>query len=124
MGRYSLVLDGLTGGYMASFAAWFVGLYHDFLAWIVDLFSGLFDWLKDILLWLAKTIFSSMMDGLASLVESIPVPDFMAQAGSFFGNLPTGVVYFLHYFAVSEGLAFIISALLLRFILRRIPFIG
>ncbi|MOA51113.1 hypothetical protein D3C78_1742180 [compost metagenome] len=64
------------------------------------------------------------MDAFASLVEAIPVPDFLANAGSFLGGLPAGVVYFFDFFAVPEGIAMICSALLLRFVLRRIPFIG
>lgn len=39
-------------------------------------------------------------------------------------SLPPAVWYFLDLFAVSQGLPMVLSALVSRFIVRRIPFIG
>lgn len=88
--------------------------------WIVE-FT---DWLLEILLWLPRELFALFMDALASLVESIPVPDFVNQAAGAFGSIPSNVLFFAHYFAVSEGIAFVLAAYLIRFIIRRIPMIG
>lgn len=87
--------------------------------WISDALQ----WLLDALLWIPKKLWAELLDGFASAVESIPVPDFMANASSFFQGIPPGIVFFLDFFAVGEGLAMVISALVLRFVLRALPFV-
>jgi hypothetical protein len=93
-------------------------------AWFAEKMQQFVDWLFELLQWLPKKIFSAVFDGLAKLLEMIPVPDFITSAGSFFGGIDPGIAYVLNFLAVNEGLAMIISALILRFVLRRIPLIG
>lgn len=88
--------------------------------WIVE-FT---DWLLETLLWLPRELFKLIMDALASVIEAIPVPDFVSEAAGAFGSIPGNVLFFAHYFAVSEGIAFVLSAYLIRFLIRRIPLIG
>lgn len=57
-----------------------------------------------------------------NLLSYIPVPDWMQNIGSF--TLPPGVVWFAQALELPAGAAIIGSSLLLRFIIRRIPFIG
>ncbi|MOA27543.1 hypothetical protein D3C78_1484260 [compost metagenome] len=109
---------------MEKFTNWIAEQLKALLDWCLALFTGFLEWLLELVEWIPKSIWSALLDGLASILEALPVPDFMAQAGGFFGNLPTTVVYFLQFFAVAEGIGFILSALLLRFLLRRIPLIG
>ncbi len=92
--------------------------------WLKETLVSLLDWLLEIILWAPKKLWSLLLDGLASVIEALPVPDFVASAGSFFGNIPPGVIYFFQFFAIGEGLAMIALALVLRFALRRIPLIG
>lgn len=92
--------------------------------WLKETLASLLDWVLQVLLWAPKKVWSLILDGLASVIEGLPVPDFVAQAGSFFGNIPGSVVYFFQFFAVAEGLAMVSLALILRFALRRIPLIG
>lgn len=92
--------------------------------WLKETLASLLDWLLEIILWAPKKIWSLMLDGLASAIEALPVPSFVTQAESFFGNIPASVVYFFQFFAIGEGLAMISLALVLRFALRRIPLIG
>ncbi|MGX5724805.1 DUF2523 family protein [Metapseudomonas otitidis] len=94
------------------------------LGWFKAAFETLLGWWLDFVLWLPKKVWGYVFDGLATVIEKLPVPDFVSQAGSFMSQLPSGVVFFFQYFAVAEGLAMITASLLLRFILRRIPFIG
>ena len=99
--------------FFASIVDWFYSLFTDTLDWIVEFFE-----------WLGKSTFEGIMDALASVLESIPAPSFVTNAGSYFGNIPGTIVYFFDFFAIAEGIAMITSALILRFLLRRIPFIG
>ncbi len=41
-----------------------------------------------------------------------------------FQNIPNGIWYFLDLFSLNEGLNFILTAYVARFVIRRIPFIG
>lgn len=82
------------------------------------------DWLRDLLLWVPKKIWGLILDGLAAVINAIPVPDWLADAGGLFGALPDGVVYFVQAFELGTGLAVIVGAYVLRFLIRRIPIIG
>lgn len=99
-------------------------MLNDALAWIAKLFLGILEWLLELVAWVPKKIWELLLDALASAIEAIPVPDFVASAGNWFGGIPSTVIYFGQFFAVAEGLAMIMSALVLRFVLRRIPLIG
>ncbi|WP_350446827.1 hypothetical protein ABS648_23285 [Pseudomonas solani] len=99
-------------------------LWDKISTFFVELFEKVLGWLLDLALWLPKKLWGAILDGLATLIEKIPVPEFLANAGSFFDQIPTGVVFFMQYFAVAEGLSMVTVALLLRFIVRRLPVIG
>ncbi len=109
---------------MEKFTNWIADQINALLDWLLSLLTGTLEWILELVAWIPKAIWASLLDALASMIEVLPVPDFILDAGVFFGNLPTTVVYFLQFFAVAEGFGFIMGALILRFILRRIPFIG
>ncbi|MCY1435557.1 hypothetical protein D9M71_516560 [compost metagenome] len=92
--------------------------------WLKETLVSLLDWLLEIILWAPKKVWGLLLDGLASVIESLPVPSFLGSVESFFANIPASVVYFFQFFAIGEGLAMITLALVLRFALRRIPLIG
>ncbi len=82
------------------------------------------EWLKDLLLYLPKKWWADMLDALAGFLESLPVPDFVIQAQQSMSGIPSTVLFFAGKFAIAEGVAMILAALLARFLLRRIPLIG
>lgn len=88
------------------------------------MFDEILQWLKDFFLWLPRKLWAELLDGLASLLEAIPVPDFMIQAQAAFGGIGGNVLFYAQKFAVGEGIAMILAAYVLRFVVRRIPFIG
>lgn len=81
-------------------------------------------WLKETLLWIPRKLWAELLDGLNAVLHAIPAPDFMTDAAGFMSGIPAQVVWVLNLFAVPEGVAMILSALTLRFIVRRIPLIG
>jgi len=91
---------------------------------MLDYLEAFAQWLKDLLLWLPLKLWEMLLDGLASVIEALPVPDFLAAAQGLFSGVGGNVLYVLGLFAVPEGIGMIISALILRFIIRRIPLIG
>lgn len=82
-----------------------------YLAWLSDEIQALFLWML-----------SAFLNGLAALVELLPVPDFMLDVPSFY--LPPGVMFFASAFELDYGIGVVVSAYTARFILRRIPGIG
>lgn len=109
---------------LSGFADWLLGIIESFVQWLTDTVVAIIEWIGEFLLWCLQKVWELLLAGLAEVFEAIPAPDFMTQAGGFFGGIPTTVVYFLQFFAVAEGLSFIATALVLRFIIRRIPLIG
>lgn len=81
------------------------------LKWLADELKAFFLWLYD-----------SILSGFAALLEMIPVPEFMANVGTF--SLPSGVAYFASAFELPFAMGVIVAAYTARFILRRIPVIG
>lgn len=86
--------------------------------------SDLLQKLLDILLYIPKKILELILYGLASLIEAIPVPDFIQNIPALFSQIGAYVWYFLDPFQIGTGLSIILSAYVLRFLIRRIPFIG
>ncbi len=91
---------------------------------IADALSKFSQWLMDLLLWIPKKLFELIMDVFASLFEALPVPDFIIRASDAFSGISGNVLFFASKFAIAEGLAIYIGALILRFIIRRLPLIG
>lgn len=69
-------------------------------------------------------IWNQILDGCLYLLNLIPVPSWAQNSGGIFSNIPSGVAYFLSIFEVNFGLGILGSALLIRFTIRRLPFIG
>lgn len=91
---------------------------------IADALSKFGQWLLDALLWIPRKLWAELLDVFAKIIEAMPVPDFVAHAQNLFNGIPGSVIYFANFFAIGEGLTMVLGAYLLRFILRRIPFIG
>lgn len=79
------------------------------------------DSLIDIFLWIPRQIFSAFVDGLIFLFNLIPVPDFLSNMD--LSGL-SAIGWWLGVFEIPLGMSIVMSALLARFILRRVPLIG
>lgn len=84
----------------------------------------MFEWLKELLLWVPQHLWDLMLDGLASVIEALPVPDWLSSLSSWGAGMPSAVGFVLHAMKVPEGLAMLFSAYVIRFLIRRIPVIG
>ena len=83
----------------------------ELLDYILEQTKNLFQW-----------FWEKIMGALASLIEIIPVPDFLLNLPSLV--MPSGVSYFANVAEIPFGITIIVSAYTARFLLRRIPFIG
>lgn len=90
------------------------------MQWLTDFAQ----WLLDALLWIPRWLWSEVLQALSALINSIPVPDSLGVWTSSIGSLPANVIWFLDLLQFRAGLAMVISALIARWVLRRIPLIG
>jgi hypothetical protein len=80
-------------------------------------------WLLSILLYVPQKIFESLSDWLVSAIDTVMIFDF-SQLGSNLAALPLATLFILGWFKIGTGLTIIAAAYGVRFLIRRIPFIG
>lgn len=106
-----------------AIASWFQGIWDLIVAyftWLSDAYDSIINFFKELPAWL----FGKFAEGIVEFYNSIPVPDFFATAQQAFSSIPPEVVFFAESFQIGPGITMVLGAYLLRFILRRIPFIG
>tara|TARA_B100000678_G_scaffold80352_1_gene66702 strand:+ start:3161 stop:3478 length:318 start_codon:yes stop_codon:yes gene_type:complete len=89
----------------------------------IEFIEGFFDELLKLMMYVPRTLVSRLVDALLAVVESIPVPDFVSNAGSIFGGISPHVWWFASALEFGFGLGVIITAYLIRFGLRFLPFV-
>jgi hypothetical protein len=82
---------------------WFKERWNDLVAWVNSLFADLVQFLTD----LPKMAFHGVLDALATVIESIPVPSFVETNGlqDVVSVLPESVQYLLAQSGMAQGLA-------------------
>ena len=83
----------------------------------------LIDALIDIVLWVPRQLYGLLVDAVELMLGWIPEIDIVDLQGVFDG-LGGQLLYFLTIFEFDYGVTAMMTALIARFILRRIPFIG
>ena len=66
--------------------------------------------------------YESIVFGLSSLFDSIPSPEFLSNSEII--TIPSSITFFAEPMRLGFGLTIIVSAYTIRFLIRRIPFIG
>ena len=75
-------------------------------------------------LWLYDYIVNSKITGLVSILSTIPVPSFISDISSNGSAIGGQASFYMGVFRIDDGVPLILSALVIRFIIRRIPVIG
>ena len=94
------------------------------MSFLMNWLSGALQWLFNLIDKLPLHIYTLVTEGAAKIINAIPVPSFVASADSYIAALPPAVAYFSAGLQIPYGIGAIMSAYLLRFIIRRIPFIN
>lgn len=94
---------------MTGFGDWLLSILQEILQFFVNAVVAIADWLYQALLDLISTSF------IVGLISS---------AGELFTAIDPSVWYFMNIFEIPFGITVISSAYFLRFLVRRIPFIG
>lgn len=69
-------------------------------------------------------IWHQILDGGIYLLNLVPVPAWAQNSGGLLSGVPSGAAYFMSVFEINFGLSVLASAYLIRFTIRRLPFIG
>jgi hypothetical protein len=81
-------------------------------------------WLLTFVDWIFYELFSLICTAAIAIIGALPLPGWVSGASTSVSGLPAGVLYFAQAFDMGTGLTIIFSAWGLRFLIRRIPFIG
>lgn len=95
-----------------------------FFDWIVSAIAQIYESIFGSLYTIFTYAFQEIVEELVKFLHWIPVPSFLSSAANNLQAIPPGVSWFLGLMEFNEGLAMIMFAYALRFIVRRIPFIG
>lgn len=82
------------------------------------------DSVVDAFLWIPLKLYQALLSGLATVLESIPVPDWATGVSGLASGISPTVMYYVEPFNLGTGLSILFSAYGVRFLIRRIPFIG
>jgi hypothetical protein len=91
---------------------------------LINFVKEILTWLFSFFDWLIQETVQLVLVGLAAVLSLIPVPSWFVGAGAVMGAMPPGVAFVANAFMVPQGIAIIVSAYTIRFIIRRLPFIG
>lgn len=94
------------------------------MSYLIEFLERILEWLLEVLLWVPHKLFDLVMDAFASIIEAIPVPSVMENLGSLVAGLDSSIAYFAGPLQIGTGMTWVFSALVLRFLIRRIPVIG
>jgi hypothetical protein len=81
-------------------------------------------WLWTGLQHLGLIVFGALMQGLGQVIADIPVPGFATDAAGYIGSIPPLAAFLLHALQIGPGITIVCTAMLVRFVIRRLPFIG
>lgn len=96
----------------------------DVLKNIIQFLGNMLEWVVDFFQWLVVKVFLLIFEALVFVLGLIPVPEWMESlAGNAAAISPT-ILYFAAPLQLGTGLAWIVSAYVLRFLIRRLPVIG
>lgn len=106
--------------WLEKFVDWIYELYEAFTGWLLGIIAQVWDWL----VYVAWEVWDKILSAMGSLLAAIPAPAFYAQADNAICDGLQGLGSFLSGISFTGPLGLVISAYVLRFVIRRLPVIG
>jgi hypothetical protein len=91
---------------------------------IMQYLQQILAWLLTFVDWIFGEVFQLICNAAIAVIGALPLPGWVSGASTMVAGLPAGVLYFAQAFDLHTGITIIFSAWGLRFLIRRIPFIG
>lgn len=91
---------------------------------ILDFLIDALNWLVGAITWAALEVYGLILDALGTVIENIPAPEFLDNVEGWIAGIPPGVAYFAGAAQLDAAFAIFASAYTVRFLIRRIPFVG
>lgn len=106
--------------------SWLVDKVKGLFEWLWDRIEGMVDWLVDQFQGVFWWAFHAIADVALLLLYLIPVPGWMHADNliALFQNIPPSVWWGLEALQVQTGAAMVLTAYTVRFLIRRVPFLG
>jgi hypothetical protein len=98
----------------------FQDLYNDFIGWVVAVFDAIIAFFADLLI----LILDGFLSAIATIIESIPAPDFIQNGLQFYlSGIDPSILYFLSISGLDTAFALLGSGLAFR-LLRKLVTLG
>ena len=94
------------------------------MSFLINWLVTALQWLWGVISWFPLHVLSLLLQGLAAFIAWIPVPAFFANIGGWISSMPPLVSFLLASTQIGGLVTIVVSAYTLRFIIRRIPFLG
>jgi len=95
-----------------------------FASWLWSVVSDVAQFAMDVALWVPRKVYELLLDGLSLVIGSLPVPELLSSNAGALSSISGPVLWWLSILQVPAGFGMVMSAYLVRFLIRRIPFIG
>ena len=89
-----------------------------------SIIQQLWDAFKSLILWIFPWLYHRLLEALSAVLMGIPVPDCFGQASNLFASISPDVMFWLQPVHLDTFICIIVCAYVIRFLIRRIPFIG
>lgn len=96
----------------------------DVLKNILQFFADALTFFIDLIQWAVVKIFLMIFEALVFVLSLIPVPEWLSNISGNVAAIDPGILFFVAPLQLTTGLAWVVSAYVLRFLIRRIPVIG
>jgi len=96
----------------------------DILMGILRFLGQVVEWVVDFFQWLRVKAAVLVFDAIIAVLSLIPVPEWLESISTNGGSLSADILYFIAPFQFGTGFAWVVSAYLLRFLIRRLPVVG
>lgn len=96
----------------------------DILRAILRFLGQVLEWVVDFFQWLFVKVAVLVFDAVIAVLSAIPVPDWLDDLAGNIANIDPGVMFFVAPLQIETGLTWLLSAYLLRFLIRRLPVVG
>lgn len=87
--------------------------------WVIKIL----EWLLEVVLYIPKFIWQQTVQAVVDVLSLIPVPGWLVGV-NIFGGISSEMAFFLRGFAIPEGMGILGAAMVIKFLIRRIPIIG